>query len=216
MKNYSTYSLGEAICIKLYPESLHFYRRQLFFCANLKQKQISEPKLIVNTLTDEKIMVNEQEKEVKKKWAIHCAQVEQTKLINCLSSILDTIKNAPLEKTTKHALSTFYNELKNYYAGQSIDDLVNNSRALQEYSGTYLENHNMLLLVGVLTQEKIIPYEVSLAVKTLQHVPSQLREQGTTLINALQAIEPYAIKINRKLDEDFYADEERSPSNKLR
>jgi len=161
-------------------------------------------------------MANEQENEVKKKWDIHCAHVEQANLLKCLDNILDTIKDSSLAKNTKHALTTFYKELQTYYASQSIEELVNNSKALQEYSETYLENHNMLLIVGVLTQEGINSYEIGLSVKTLQHVPSLLREQGSILINALKKVEPYAIRVTKKLDEDFYADEENIPSNKYR
>ena len=149
-------------------------------------------------------MVNQQEDDIKKKWAIHRAQVEQDHVIKCLDSILLTIKESLLEKGTKHVLAKFYLELKEYYASQSNDELINNAKVLQEYSATYLENHNMLLLVGVLTQEKIDSYEIAKAVQILQKAPSQLRDQGTKLINTLKEVEPYAVPRKQKLDEDFY------------
>lgn len=159
-------------------------------------------------------MASEQEKEVQKKWAIHCAKIEQENLVKCLDDVIDTIKKTLLEKETKHVLITFYQELKSYFANLTTEELINNAKALQEYSETYLENHNMLLLVGVLNQEKLIPYEISLAVKALQRVPAQLREKGSSFINALKGIEPYAVAINKRLDEDFYIDEMNSPRKK--
>lgn len=152
------------------------------------------------------------EQEIQKKWAIHCAKIEQEHLAKCLSKVIDTIKETSLEKRTKHVLITFYQELKNYFANLSTEELINNAKALQEYSETYIENHNMLLLVGVLNQEKIIPYEVTLAVKALQGIPAQLREKGNRFINALKGVEPYAVTINKRLDEDFYNDEMNSPN----
>ncbi len=161
-------------------------------------------------------MSNEQENEIKKKWDIHCAHVERTNLVKCLDDVLDTIKNSDLELRTKKTLSTFYNELRTYYASPSIQDLVNNAKMIHEYSETYLANHNMLLIVGVLTQQRLDSQEIRTAVETLQQVPSQLREQSTSLIQALQQIEPYAIQDCKKLDEDFYGDEENTQHNKCR
>lgn len=160
-------------------------------------------------------MASDAENEVKKKWAIHCAKIEQEKLLNCLDGVMMSIENASLEKQTKQVLISFYSELKSHYKNQSTEDLVNHAKALQEYSESYLENHNILLLEGILAQEKIPAYERSIAIETLQHAPLQLREKGCALNNALKAVEPYAVKRHKKLDEDFYADDSSSLNHKL-
>ena len=146
------------------------------------------------------------ENNLQKKWSIHLVNYERTNLIICLDQVLTTVKGFNLDLDKQHALSDMYIEFKKFY---QESDLVNDSILVQEYTKSYLTTGSMnLIQMAVLTHEHCIQTSDNEVTERLHSLHTQIHELGVKLIGALKQVEPYAEKSSRKLDEDFYADDE--------
>lgn len=147
--------------------------------------------------------------DIEKKWAIHSVHSERNKLVACLDEVINTINNSTLECRIKNILFSFYKEIKDYYTEQNHQDLINNSTIIKEYSQSYLINHDMVLIHGMLAKEHIHQPATNEAIEALlRDLHQQLQKNSSSLIGALQQVHVYAKPSSKKLDEEFYADDE--------
>jgi hypothetical protein len=149
-------------------------------------------------------MTEDSQSDLKRKWDIHLVNHERNNLIEYLERVLEAIKKSSLDNNIQKALLIFYKEIKTYYHDQ---DLVNDSQTIKEYTKSYLVNHSMPLIQGVIKYEKP-SIEVNRAVgELLIDLHTLLRQQSVRLIKALEQVEPYAKLTTKKSDEDFYSND---------
>jgi hypothetical protein len=162
-------------------------------------------------------MIAEPPNDIKRKCDFNSLNFERNKLVECLDRIITLLDNSTLNVKVKNVLLIFYRELKSYYNDKSVQDLVNSTKDIKDYTETYLANHNKFLVSGVLSLHQLSHPEVIASVDLLlKEAQLELRSQNTPLIKALKQVEPYALLKKNRLDEEFYGEheEEQNPYNK--
>lgn len=157
------------------------------------------------------------ENDLRKRWDIHLVSQERISLTACLDNVLVSIKNSDLDLTIQKMLLRFYTELKAYY---NDHDLINDAALIKEYTESYLTNHSMHLIYGVLAAESPAPKinnEVEKELGNLLHDSCVvIRQQSASFLKALGQVEQYSTPHPKKLDEDFYADDAKEDYNRNR
>jgi vacuolar-type H+-ATPase subunit E/Vma4 len=138
-------------------------------------------------------MPQDQFAELRRMWEEHVLEDARNALTDQIKLILKKIELSSLAPQVKNTLIKFYSEILALYATETLQELINKSQFLKEYTGSDLQNHNETLIAGILADAGLHQTDLVTEVSTLLNpLLTNIKAQAPALMKALQSVIGYA------------------------